>query len=164
MSDDLARGVHNPKVVDLVAEDPESGEIVLTILEQRAWGADPQQLHQLQDKLNSYLGYALDGYLARDYPDYGGRPVRFELVCSEAPGPDQTGTPLGGYLKNFGHAPVDLRSTTCSSPSTVPKTQWSRDRTGEPIHPVKRRWSSVLSVRAAHWTRRNSASQACTPM
>ena len=91
MSEDLSRGVQNPKVVDLVAEDPESGEVVLTILEQRAWGADPQQLHQLQDKLNSYLGYALDGYLARDYPDYGGRPVRFELVCSEAPGPDQRG-------------------------------------------------------------------------
>lgn len=91
MPEDLTRGVHNPGVVDLIERDRETGEVVLTILEERPWGSAPEQLHELQEKLNSYLGYVLDGFLQRDYPQYEGKPVRFELECAASPGPDEQG-------------------------------------------------------------------------
>jgi hypothetical protein len=80
------RGVTNPRVIDLISLDTESDEVVLSILETRPWGSDPSQLAQLEDKLNSYLAYVLEGWLARQYPQYEGRKVRFQLDCAAAPG------------------------------------------------------------------------------
>lgn len=79
------RGVFNPRVVDLVSYDRERGEVALLMLEERSWGADPQQLRQLEDKFNAYLAYVLDGHLAQQYPDYVGKAVCFQLDCAEAP-------------------------------------------------------------------------------
>jgi hypothetical protein len=87
----MTRGVENPNVVDLISPDPETDEVVLTVLEERAWGVSSTQLHELQDKLNNYLGYVLDGFLAREYPEYEGKPVRFELDCREPPRDTETG-------------------------------------------------------------------------
>ena len=80
------RGVENPRVVDLILPDPERGEVVLKILEPRPWGSDPRQLHQLEDKLNAYFGYVLDGFLVEQYPQYEGVNVRIQLECAEPPG------------------------------------------------------------------------------
>lgn len=81
-----ARGVTNPRVIDLISLDAESDEVVLLILETRPWGSDADQLPQLEDKLNSYLAYVLEGWLARQYPQYEGRKVRFQLDCASVPG------------------------------------------------------------------------------
>jgi hypothetical protein len=80
------RGVKNPRVVDLIFRDPETGEVVLTMLETRPWGSAPDQIKQVEDKFNSYLGYVLAGYLERDYPQYAGLAVAFRLDCAEEPG------------------------------------------------------------------------------
>ena len=79
------RGVHNPRVVDLIAKDAERDEVVLTMIESRPWESDPQQLRQLEDKFNAYLSYVQGGYLAREYPQYEGLLVCFVLDCAEAP-------------------------------------------------------------------------------
>ena len=81
------RGVHNPRVIDLITPDDASGEIVLVMLEERAWESDPEQLRQLEAKFNSYIEYTLGGHLAQQYPEYSGRPVRFQLECAENPRP-----------------------------------------------------------------------------
>ena len=78
------RGVHNPRVVDLI-RPAEGGGVELLMLETRPWGSDPGQLAQLEEKLNAYLGYVQSGSLARDYPDYAGAPVRFRLECAAPP-------------------------------------------------------------------------------
>ena len=83
------RGVANPRIVDLVAADRERGEVVLAILEGRPWDGGDEQLRQLEDKLNAYFGYVLDGFLVRDYPDYEGLPAVIRLDCVEAPGEEQ---------------------------------------------------------------------------
>ncbi len=62
------RGVHNPRVVDLVRLDAERDEVVLLMLEERAWGTAPEQLQQLGEKFNSYLSYVLDGHMVKQYP------------------------------------------------------------------------------------------------
>ncbi len=81
-----ARGVHNPRVVDLIRLDPESDEVVLLMLEERAWGTVPDQLRQLEVKFNSYLSYVLDGHMVKQYPQYKSKRVRFQLDCATPPG------------------------------------------------------------------------------
>jgi hypothetical protein len=71
--------------VDLVRLDPTQNCVELQMLETRAWGSDPLQLGQLEEKFNAYLGYVQGGYLGRDYPHYAGKRVRFRLECAEAP-------------------------------------------------------------------------------
>ena len=87
--DDRTRGVENPRVVDLIALDPESGEVRLVMLERRGWGRWARQLLEIQEKYNSYLSYVQGGFLARDYPAYAERRVRLELHCTEIPGDEQ---------------------------------------------------------------------------
>ncbi len=79
------RGVQNPRVVDLIAEDDSSGEVVLVMLEARPWGTHPEQLRQLEAKFNAYLEYVLGGHMGKHYPDYAEKPVRFQLDCLENP-------------------------------------------------------------------------------
>src|SRR5215471_16087769 len=78
-------GVQYPDVVDLVAFVPSSGEVVLAIIEERPWDDSDERLFELQRKIHNYVGFALDGGLEKNYPDYGKRPIRFELRCSKAP-------------------------------------------------------------------------------
>jgi hypothetical protein len=80
------RGVENPKVVDLISRDADSGAVVLAMLERRPWGAAPDQIKQIQDKFNSYLAYVVAGHLEREYPQYAGAPVVFRLECAQPPG------------------------------------------------------------------------------
>src|SRR5262245_31107844 len=58
-----APGVENSKVVDLIGVDPASDKVVLTMIERRAWGASDLQFQQIEEKINRYMGYALDGFL-----------------------------------------------------------------------------------------------------
>jgi hypothetical protein len=78
-------GVQNPTILDLVTVDSASGHVVLVMIERRPWGADAQQFRQIEEKINRYLGYALDGFLVEHYPQYRGKPVRIRLDCAEAP-------------------------------------------------------------------------------
>src|SRR6185436_14404941 len=78
-------GVQNPKMVDLISVVPESQKVVLVMIERRPWGAVPEQFSQIEEKINRYLGYVLDGFLVQQYPQYEGRPVVLRLDCAEAP-------------------------------------------------------------------------------
>ena len=81
-----ARGVHNPRVVDLIRLDTERDEVVLLMLEERPWGTEPEQLRQLEAKFNSYLAYVLDGHMVKQYPQYAGKRVCVRLDCASPPG------------------------------------------------------------------------------
>lgn len=78
-------GVQNPMIVDLIGLDPVSGRVVLTMIERRPWGSHPQQLRQIEEKINRYLGYVLEGHMGQHYPQYVGKPVRIRLDCAEEP-------------------------------------------------------------------------------
>jgi hypothetical protein len=81
------RGVQNPNIVDLITFDSASNEVVLVILEERQWMNSERQFEQHDEKLNRYMVYILDGHLARQYPDYAGKPARIQLDCAGAPTP-----------------------------------------------------------------------------
>src|SRR5262245_66529162 len=78
-------GVENAKVVDLISVDPAANKVVLTMIERRAWGASPQQFQQIEEKINRYMGYVLDGFLAEQHPQYEGKRVQLRLECAEEP-------------------------------------------------------------------------------
>jgi hypothetical protein len=78
-------GVENPKVVDLISIDPQSGKVVLTMIERRAWGASDRQFQQIEEKINRYMGYALEGFLVQHHPQFEGKQVQLRLECAEQP-------------------------------------------------------------------------------
>jgi hypothetical protein len=78
-------GVQNPTLVDLITVEPDSQKVVLVMIERRPWGAEPKQFGQIEEKINRYLGYVLDGFLVQQYPQYEGRPVIIRLDCAEEP-------------------------------------------------------------------------------
>ena len=79
--DSLKNGVQNPAVIDLVAHDPSSDEVVLGMYEEREWDGSDERLFELQEKFNTYLSFALDGEMAESYPHYLGKRVRLQLNC-----------------------------------------------------------------------------------
>src|SRR5436190_24217753 len=78
-------GVENAKLMDLITEDAASGAVVLAMIERRPWGASPLQFRQIEEKINRYMGYALDGFLVQHYPQHAGKPVHIRLDCAESP-------------------------------------------------------------------------------
>ena len=78
-------GVENSKVVDLISVDAATDAVVLTMIERRPWGASDRQFQQIEEKINRYMGYVLDGFLAQQYPQYVGKNVEIVLECAEPP-------------------------------------------------------------------------------
>jgi hypothetical protein len=78
-------GVENPRMVDLITVDAAAREVVLVMIERRPWGADPRQFAQIEEKINRYLGYVLDGFLVQHHPEYQGLGTRLRLDCVQEP-------------------------------------------------------------------------------
>jgi len=78
-------GLEHPAVVDLIRFDEKADKVVLVMREPRAWSHGVKQLQQLQEKIDRYLGYVLEGFLFQHYPQYKGKHVRLELHCAEHP-------------------------------------------------------------------------------
>jgi hypothetical protein len=78
-------GVENPGLLDLITVDPTSGAVILVMFERRPWGQSSAQFSQIEEKINRYLGYALDGFLVQHYPQYEGKPIQIRLDCVEEP-------------------------------------------------------------------------------
>jgi hypothetical protein len=79
-------GLEHANVIDVIAHDPQTDEVALIMHEPRAWTGSDEQLFQLQEKINTYLAFALDGEMAETYPAFVGKTVRLQLDCAEPPG------------------------------------------------------------------------------
>ena len=79
------RGVEHAHIIDIVANDSQTEETALIMLEPRPWDGSELRLFQLQEKINAYLSFALDGELAEAYPALAGNPIRLQLDCATAP-------------------------------------------------------------------------------
>ncbi len=71
--------VQETNVIDFVTYNPKQDRVMLVMVETRDWGNTGALLPELQQKLNTYVGYAIDGRLVCDYPAYASKPVRIEL-------------------------------------------------------------------------------------
>ena len=80
-----ANGVANPAVIDVLAHDSRSDEIVLVMYESRPWDGSDEQLHQLQEKFNSYASFLLDGEMVEAHPQLARKTARIELHAAHFP-------------------------------------------------------------------------------
>ena len=71
--------VEQANVIDVLGNDPVTGEVILIMQEARPWDGSDLRLYQLQEKLNAYLSFALDGEMSEVYPGLIGKPLRLEL-------------------------------------------------------------------------------------
>ena len=74
-------------VIDALGLDETSGRIVLVIRHDGAWDGSAAQLYLLQEKLNAYLSYALDGEMVETCPHFANRPLGLLIETAAAPDP-----------------------------------------------------------------------------
>lgn len=79
------KGVEHAGVIDFLGFDSGAAEVVLVMVERRPWLNVDEQLFQLQEKLNAYLSFALDGEMVEAYPQFVGKPLKIRLECAEPP-------------------------------------------------------------------------------
>jgi hypothetical protein len=72
-------------IIDLIAEDTKTGEVVLAMDESKEWDGSDEQLLALQERFNAYVSFLLDGELAEAHPELARKPARIELRCAQMP-------------------------------------------------------------------------------
>ena len=84
------KGIEHAGIIDFLGFDPTAGEVLLKMVEKRPWTPNSPQLFQLQEKLNAYLSFILDGEMWDAYTQFAQKPVRHSLECATPPGPEET--------------------------------------------------------------------------
>ena len=74
-------------VIDVIAHDPKTGQVVLVMNEPNEWDGSNDRLLSLQERFNTYVSFLLDGEMAEAHPEFAGRPTRIELRCAHMPDP-----------------------------------------------------------------------------
>jgi len=72
-------------VIDVVAQDAKTNEVVLVMNEPNEWDGSDEQLLVLQERFNAYASFLLDGEMAEAHPEFAGKPARIELRCTRMP-------------------------------------------------------------------------------
>jgi hypothetical protein len=72
-------------MIDLIAQDPKTGEIVLVMNEPNELDDSDEQLLSLQERFNAYVSFLLDGEMTEAHPELAGKPSRIELRCAHMP-------------------------------------------------------------------------------
>src|SRR5258708_14463906 len=72
-------------MIDVVAHDTKTGEVVLVMNEPHGWDGSDERLLALQERFNAYVSFLLDGEMASEHPDLAGKPARIELRCAHLP-------------------------------------------------------------------------------
>jgi len=85
--DRVAKMKDRTGVIDMIAHDTKTGEVVLVMNEPNEWDGSDEQLLALQERFNAYVSFLLDGERAEAHPQLAGRPARIELRCVRMPDP-----------------------------------------------------------------------------
>lgn len=84
-------GLEQPGVLDALAHDTRTGRLILAMYEMRPWTLGEAQLAQLEQKLNAYLSFALDGELAEAFPHLARVPLEIQLRTRHEPSEEAWG-------------------------------------------------------------------------
>ncbi len=79
--------LEHSNMIDALGIEESTGRVLLVIRHDAAWDGSDAQLFQLQEKLNAYLSFALDGEMAGAYPDFVEKPVGLRIDCVAPPDP-----------------------------------------------------------------------------
>ena len=72
-------------VIDVIAHEPKTGEVVLVMNEPNEWSGSDEQLLALQERFNAYVSFLLDGEMTETHPEFAGKPARIEVRCTHMP-------------------------------------------------------------------------------
>jgi len=72
-------------MIDVIAHDAKTGEVVLVMNEPNEWDSSDGQLLALQERFNAYVSFLLDGEMAEAHPELARKPARIELRCAHMP-------------------------------------------------------------------------------
>ena len=81
----LGAGLERTGMLDAFAHDTREDVLVLAMFETRPWEFGERQLFQLQEKLNAYVSFILDGEMKENFPHLVEKPVRIELRTTAEP-------------------------------------------------------------------------------
>jgi hypothetical protein len=79
------RGKDRVGVIDVIAHDTKTGEVVLVMNEPDEWDGSDARLLALQERFNAYVSFLLDGDMASEHPELAGKPARIEVRCADVP-------------------------------------------------------------------------------
>lgn len=77
--------VMNMTDIDVVAYNPVSQKAILVIIETQPWNGNEQRIFDLQDKINAYMEFIVDGHLKRKYPNIKNDHVSIQIDCCFEP-------------------------------------------------------------------------------
>ena len=122
-------GIAHPGVLDAFSYDSRRDILVLAMYETRPWNSDDQQIFQLQEKLNAYASFILDGEMGESFPQYRDKPVEIQLRTRYQPDPLSLGL-LQQAREQFALQQITLETiqidpSTESLPDTVPNSSGS---------------------------------------
>jgi len=123
------RGLAYPGVIDLLTHEANSGSVDLVMFEPRPWDGGDEQLFELQEKLNAYLSFALDGEMAESYPQLEGKPIRIILRCLEAP-PEEAIDFLSHVREQIALQDIDLEVRFAEENPSLPRGVQPVNRNG----------------------------------
>ena len=72
-------------VIDVIAQDSNTGETVLVMNEPEPWDDSDERLLALQERFNAFVSFLLDGEMESGHPELAGKPARIELRCGHIP-------------------------------------------------------------------------------
>ncbi len=81
------KGKDRTGVIDIIAHDAKTGEVVLVMNEPDEWDGSDVRLLALQERFNAYVSFLLDGEMANGHPELAGKAARIELRCGQMPDP-----------------------------------------------------------------------------
>jgi len=84
-------GLEKIGTLDAFVHDRENDQLILAMFELRPWNLGELQLFQLQEKLNAYLSFVLDGEMEESFPHLMNKPVRIELRTLHEPSEEALG-------------------------------------------------------------------------
>lgn len=124
----MESGLEKPGVLDAIAYDERTDRVVLAMFEPRPWSGGDQQAFQLQEKLNAYASFILDGEMHESFPDLKSKRTCIQLRTLHEPD-DRT----LGFLKlvrdQLAFQDIDLE-TVLMSPDENPDMPAAGDSCG----------------------------------
>jgi hypothetical protein len=81
----MATDKNRTGVIDVIAADKKTGEVVLVMNEPNEWDGSNEQLLGLQERFNAYVSFLLDGEMDSAHPELAGKPARIEVRCTHMP-------------------------------------------------------------------------------
>src|SRR5207247_795063 len=110
-------------VIDVIAHDAKTGEVVLVMNEPDEWDHSDERLIALQERFNAYVSFLLDGEMTSDHSELAGKPAWALVLCGHQGTRVQLETALREVLRRLCGGAKPLQQKSPPSPASRQPTQ-----------------------------------------